>query len=319
MDGLRSLKFGFVCIALFALGIWLPETVFEPLNRHTASMAARLLALCGLDPHLQGITLRQGGFSVRVVSECSVLYAGILFFSFVVAGPGTLRRKAAGLALGIPVLHAINIMRIAAVFALGVAYRPLFELGHVYLGQVLMVICVLAACLTWLGASESGASPGGAGIFLLRFAACSAIPFLLWLPLNPGYVRLTDSVVRWLFSLWNYRLEIPYRHTIYYQTFNLVTFAGLVFASRVSFEARNLRVLASGLALIVGLHIAFRICDVLIASFQSGTAAWLSFWIGLVGQYLAPVLIWRRLLRGEPAGKRRAFAVGPDHGNFTCG
>lgn len=150
--------------------------------------------------------------------------------------------------------------------------------------------------------------PGGAGIFLLRFIACSAIPFLLWLPLNREYVRLTDFVVRWLFSLWNYRLDVPCRYAIYYQTFNLVTFAGLVFASRVPIETRKLRVLASGLALIVGMHIAFRICNVLINSFRSGTAAWLSFWIILVGQYLAPVLIWWLSLRDDPVGKKETCA-----------
>jgi exosortase H (IPTLxxWG-CTERM-specific) len=301
-------KFVVSCLALYALATRLPEAVFEPLNRHTAAMAARLLDLFDMHPLLQGITLRQDEFAVRVVSECSVLYMGILFFSFVVSAPAGLRRKTAGLALGIPVLHAVNIVRIALVFALGVADRRLFDLVHVYFGQVLMVLCVVAACLVWLRAPESGASPGGTGAFLVRFVACSAIPFLLWLPLNREYVRLTDYAVRWLFSLWNCRLEGSLHHAVYYQTFNLVTFTGIVLAGRHFMKRRQLRVVASGLAVIVGLHIAFRICDVLMAAFQSETAAWMSNGISLAGQYLVPVLFLLLLLRGESGRRKESFA-----------
>jgi len=312
-------RFAATFLALQTLTVFFPETAFAPLNHHTAWMAARLLTLCGLPPVLQGNLLGRGSFTVEVVTECSALYMGILFLSFVVAGTATPLRKIAGLALGIPFLHAVNIVRIAWVFALGASDRALFESAHVYFGQVAMVSCVVAVSVAWFRMAVSGSPPGVMPSFLVRLAAFSAISFLLWLPLNTEYVRLIDHAVRWLFRLWGYRLEMVSRHAVYYQTFNLVTLAGLVLAGLPFLKRRMLRVLAPGLLLIVGLHIAGRVCNVMMFAFRNAAAARVFAETILVGQYLVPVLIWLLLLRGEPGGKRRALAVSPDHGNFTCG
>jgi len=298
-----AVTFGICCILLFALATWLPESLFEPLNRHTARMSAYCLGPFGIHPVLQGLTLSQNCFAVKVITECSVLYMGILFFSFVVACPISLGRKLMGLALGIPVLHAGNILRIAAVFAIGLRKQNLFEFVHVYLGQVLMVLFVLAVCMAWLRAASPAAPRFMPAAFLVRFVAFSAIPFLVWLAINKEYVRLTDHLVTALFALFDYRLEIPYQHEIYYQTFNVVTFIGLVLTSRHRVMQRKLTALAAGLAAIVGIQVMFRICNVLMTAFHNEPAIRLSMGISLVGQYLAPVLLWLLLLRGEPGAK----------------
>lgn len=295
-----AITFGICCITLYAMAGWLPESLFEEsLNRHTISIAASFLGLCGYHPVLDGITLSQDGFSVRVITECSVLNMGVLFFSFVVAYPATLRKKLIGLALGIPVLHTGNILRIALVFAIGVKNRLLFEFVHVYVGQVLMVFFVIIVCLTWARATLAVTPPRKPLFFAIRFVAFSSIPFIAWLVFNREYVRLTDHVVRWLFSLFDEQLIIPYQHVIYYQTFNLVTFTGLVLASRIQMAQRKFLLLAAGLVSIVGMHILFRACNVLMTAFQNETAARLSVQVSLAGQYLVPVLLWLLMLRGE--------------------
>lgn len=169
----RVARFGLSCLALFALYAVLPESFFGPLGRHTAAMAARLLAHSRFQPVLAGTTLSRDGFAVEVIPDCTVVPMAILFFSFVVA-----------------------------------------------------------ACMAWLQLSSPEATGGGMAIFVARFAAGSAIPFLLWLLFSGVYVRLTDNVVRGLFALWDVRLRIPYQHAIYYQTFNLVTLFGLFVADR---------------------------------------------------------------------------------------
>ncbi len=261
-------------------------------------MAAYCLNLVGIHPVFYGRTLSQDGFAVSVVTECSTLYMGILFFSFVTAYPAALRQKLIGLPLGIAALHAGNILRIAAIFAIGVKSRGSFELVHVYLGQVLMVLFVLTVCLAWLSAgSEPVARNRDLFAFVIRFFAFSSIPFILWLPLNKEYVKLADQVVTGLFLLFHYRLRIPYQHTIYYQTFNVVTFTGLVFATRLLPLRRKLRMLAVGHAAIFGLHILFRICNVLLTAFHNEPAERIGVGITVCGQYILPVALWLLMIR----------------------
>jgi exosortase H (IPTLxxWG-CTERM-specific) len=287
------IKFLACSIVLYALAIWLPESAFDALNENTARMAAYCLNLVGMHPVLSGRSLSQNGFAVSVITECSALYMGILFFSFVVSYPATLRRKFIGFPLGVAVLQVGNILRIAAVFAIGVQSRGSFELVHVYLGQVLMVLFVLAVCLAWLRIWEEPLTREHDILsFLIRFLAFSSIPFLLWLPLNKEYVKLSDQAVTGLFSLLNYRLWMPYQHAIYYQTFNVVTFTGLVLATRKQPPKWKFQLLAAGLAAIFIMQILFRVCNVLVTAFHNEPAERLGAGISLSGQYLLPVGFW---------------------------
>jgi exosortase H (IPTLxxWG-CTERM-specific) len=299
------LTFVVCACSLFAFSTWLPESAFNRLNENTARMAAHCLRLIGMHPVLSRLTLSQDGFAVSVVTECSTLYMAILLFSFVVAYPAALRQKLIGLPLGIPVLHAGNILRIAAIFAIGVESRNLFEIVHVYLGQILMVLFVLTVCLAWLGAgSEPVPRNRDLFAFVIRFFAFSSIPFLLWLPLNKEYVKLADLVVTGLFWLFHYQLRIPYQHTIYYQTFNVVTFTGLVLATRPPPLKRKLRMLAVGQAAIFVLHILFRVCNVLLTAFHNEPAEKIGVGITVCGQYILPVALWLLMVRNKTAAQK---------------
>ncbi len=273
-------------------------------------MAAYCLNLVGMHPLLYGRTLSQDGFAISVITECSTLYMGILFFSFVVAYPTALRQKLVGLPPGIAVLHAGNILRIAAVFAIGVKSRSLFEVVHVYFGQVLMVLFVLAVCLAWINMSSEEATRNQDLLtFFIRFFAFTSTPFLLWIPLNREYVKLTDHVVTGLFSLFGYRFAMKYQHAIYYQTFNVVTFTGLVLATRTQPLRRRLRTLAVGQTAIFILHIIFRVCNVLIAYFHNEPAERIGAGITICGQYILPLALWVLMVRKgktaiESTGKR---------------
>jgi exosortase/archaeosortase family protein len=234
---------------------------------------------------------------------------GILFFSFVLAYPAPLRLKLTGLPLGMALIHAGNILRIAGLFVIGVQSHALFEVTHVYFGQVLMVLFVLAVCLGWLKVC-SNSKPGllmpetepltrerDLFSFLIRLFAFTGVAFLLWLPLNKEYVKLADQVVTPLFSLFNYRLAIPYQHAIYYQTFNVVTFTGVVLATRIKPRTRKFGMFVAGFAVIFILHVLFRVCSVLISAFHNEPAERLAAAISICGQYILPMALWLLMVR----------------------
>jgi hypothetical protein len=159
---------------------------------------------------------------------------------------------------------------------------------------------IIAACFAWFHLIQRQRQPLKNVTFLIRFGVCSTFLFLVWFVFNVAYVKLTDDhVVRWLFSLINYRLEIPYGHMVYYQTFNLVIFIGLVMASGVRVLRRNIRIVAGGLAIIVGMHILVRACNVLATAFGMEGAVRISGTIYSIGQYMVPILLWLIIIRND--------------------
>ncbi len=308
-------KFCGTCLVLLSLAVLLPESTWQPLNLHTATMANRLLGMCGMHPVQNGTILGQGGFNVQIISDCTVLYMAILLFSFILSSPAGIYYKFMGLVACIASLHAINIVRIAGVYALGVAYSQFFEITHVYIGQIVMVILVILACLLWLHMLEPDAiSRRGTTTFLIRLMTYTGILFLFWLMLNKDYVRLTDTIVLLLFSLFDYHLRFTYQHVIYAQTFNLVIFSALMLAMRDMPLKKRIKMSACGLVLIVSLHIVFRICNVLMFLRPSGnmTAFRVSQLIFLSGEYLLPVCAWlflQQKIFGRTPAQRVSFQL----------
>jgi exosortase H (IPTLxxWG-CTERM-specific) len=290
--------------------VLLPDSALAPLCRHTAAMTARLLALSGLAPSVTATVVTRAGFSVDIVPECTFLGPAILFCAFVLTAPVPTRRRIAGLLAGLPLLHLLNLLRIAAVFAIGLQWQGLFDAFHVYLGQVFMILAVLALSLGWL--RQAGYErPHGGVPFLLRALFCTIPLFLIWLRFNGTYVRLDDVIVRGLFTLFGYRLIIPYEHTLYYQTFNLVTFAALVLASRRSSLPGKLVVLTIGTLVLMTGHLIMRVCNVFMTGFGMEAALRPATFIAAVGQYLLPVLLWLLLFGWSRSSAKPAADSSP--------
>lgn len=221
---------GFSLLSFILVGS-LPESCFTTLNHVTAHIAGLCLALFGEHPETAGDLISLNGFRVWIVTECTALYGSILFGAFIFSSPASLKSRLVGLLDGIPLLVMVNTLRIALITMTGANSPSLFEAAHVYLGQVVMAIIVIAACLTWLHLIHPQRPPLKTITFFIRFGVFSTLLFLVWFVFNVDYVRLTDDqVVRRLFSFKDVQLEIPYEHMIYYQTFDIVTFIGLVMA-----------------------------------------------------------------------------------------
>ena len=74
------------------------------------------------------------------IDECSAIFVFILFSSFVLAYPTSLKNKAIGQIFGIPSLFVVNTLHLAVVFLAGLWRPDLFEHVHVYLWQTIEVI-----------------------------------------------------------------------------------------------------------------------------------------------------------------------------------
>lgn len=286
------LRFALLSV-LFLLAAIRLEPYLGPLHRFTARLSGALLSWFGLAPRIAGDIVTLSGFSVRIVTECTPLYPILLYASFLFARPASWRRRLPALVVGVGVLTLANALRIALVTAIGLRVPWLFDLAHVYLGQVAMLMLTLGASLWWLRRSDG---PSVAS-FAIRATAWATVLFLPWLSVNVRYVELLDVLVAALFSLAmpQYLLITPRPFAIYNHTFAVPLFLSLILSVRGTGAARRCLGGAAGVLALAGWHAMFRVSHVVWTAQKVPEIEPLHQAIYLLGQFLIPFLIWMRI------------------------
>ena len=269
----------------------IPETWFEPLNRLTALLVGDIIRLLAMEPVVRGTYISTGGFSVNVIAECSAVQLMALYTAFIFAFPAARSEKWAGWAAGTVLLFTLNITRIAAVTLIGRQSATLFELAHVYLGQLGMLLAMIVICLLWCHWITDSDRIDGPAQFFLRFLLFSSLPFLLWIHLNRLYIGAIDAMICWIFNLYSLHLVMPRTHNIYYQTFSLVALFGLLMAVKGAGLSLRLCWIAPGLVVLTLFQIAFRLCNVWITAFQIGWMTPVSQIVYNVCVYVLPLIV----------------------------
>ncbi|HEX7878360.1 MAG TPA: archaeosortase/exosortase family protein, partial [Candidatus Eisenbacteria bacterium] len=119
-----------------------------------ASIAAALLRLAGQPVVRKGLLLNGNGFACEVGEGCNGFVALTLAAAAVLAWPVSWRRRLTGLLWMLPLVLALNVLRIAGLWWVG-RHRPdWFDLAHVYVGQVVVVVGTVAAWGIWLSWNE---------------------------------------------------------------------------------------------------------------------------------------------------------------------
>jgi archaeosortase B (VPXXXP-CTERM-specific) len=99
---------------------------------------------------LTGSVVGFGGFTVEIIEECTAVYEILIFAAAVLAFPTSWRKRGLGLAMGIPLLYAINLLRIAVLIAVG-HFRPsLFDFMHLYFWQATLILMITSVWLLWI-------------------------------------------------------------------------------------------------------------------------------------------------------------------------
>lgn len=106
-------------------------------------------AIGGFPVHKMGTIMGSGSFEVDVAPACSGAVPTSIYLSAVFAYPTTWRARWLGTAIGIGVIQLVNVIRVTALFLIGLFFNEIFHDTHVYVAQALVVCVAVALWLYW--------------------------------------------------------------------------------------------------------------------------------------------------------------------------
>lgn len=151
-SGRFALKYALIAGALFAIYAF-PFELFGAKQDWLAGYLAAYARLAGavLGVFESGIVVSGsqigGRFSMEIVRNCDAIEINILFVSAVLAFPAPWQRRTIAAALGLLSLVALNVLRICALYFVGVHAPERFAVVH---EQIFPLLLVLAAALGFL-------------------------------------------------------------------------------------------------------------------------------------------------------------------------
>jgi exosortase/archaeosortase family protein len=129
-----------VAAGIAQLAAWMSFAILKPLG-----------LIVGFDISRSGTILGSGHFEVDVSPACSGAVPAMIYLAAIFAFPTTWRAKMIGAALGMAVIHFVNLVRVIALFLIGLYFHTLFHETHVYIAQALVVAIAVATWLYWAG------------------------------------------------------------------------------------------------------------------------------------------------------------------------
>ncbi|MEW6270725.1 MAG: exosortase H, partial [Thermodesulfobacteriota bacterium] len=123
----------------------------EPASRAVAVLTSWPLRLLG-DVAAQGDELSFDGFRAVVVEACNGVLPTLIYCAAVLAFPSRWRDKAIGVAIGVPAILLVNVVRVASLMVLGAHWPSLFERMHIFVWQTLVIALAMAVWIYWVEA-----------------------------------------------------------------------------------------------------------------------------------------------------------------------
>lgn len=154
MDRPRTLfliRFGVLIAVLYTAIALEPvdRAVVAPFTRGVTAVAGWLLQATGEPVVRTGTLLRTGGFAADVKNGCNGIEATLLLVAAMLAFPAPWRTKIAGLAAGVVLIQALNLIRVTSLVILGRDYPHLFETFHVTVWQVVIFLLTIGMFAIW--------------------------------------------------------------------------------------------------------------------------------------------------------------------------
>jgi exosortase H (IPTLxxWG-CTERM-specific) len=118
--------------------------------RANAWLAGLVLRGLGQHTEVHDVTIRAAQFTVSVRRGCDAVEPAWFFCAAILAFPSPWRRKLAPLAVGIPVLLVLNLVRITSLFFIGSYLPSFFEPAHLEVWPAVFIVLALVLWVGWI-------------------------------------------------------------------------------------------------------------------------------------------------------------------------
>ncbi|MCB0517512.1 MAG: archaeosortase/exosortase family protein [Lewinellaceae bacterium] len=146
---------GFIgCMVLFYLFYYssLYKNFLElPFLHLQANIGNALLHLLGHDTQVAGTSIASKDFSVDVKNGCDGLEAIAILVSGILIFPASFKLKMPGLLWGVGTLLVLNLLRIAALYLIGLNFsKEVFEIAHIQGGFIVFTMISVLLLFVWI-------------------------------------------------------------------------------------------------------------------------------------------------------------------------
>lgn len=106
---------------------------------HAVAWACSLVGISALVGPDRVVWFENGAFSYTIIDECTAVVLILIYLAAVLAYPATARQRAIGLAIGVPSLFLLNLVRLVTLAWIGLHAPNLFEAIHVFWWQAFLI------------------------------------------------------------------------------------------------------------------------------------------------------------------------------------
>lgn len=291
-----SALFIFTCAIAYLAVNFMPLSVHEKINTHTARITSYLLKLLTIEVTTRSALLLHHDFSVKIITECTGLYVMILFAAFSLTFPASFKSKVTGIPAGLGILYLANLIRLVILFMVGLMWRTAFDYAHVYLGQLFMFLATITVSLLWLRyATDIETNDSPIGLFF-RVIAYTFPLIILWFVISKPYVASLLNVSKFILSLFtdnaihtNKQLRL-FPHT--FDTFNIVIFWSLVLSTHALNHSQKRIAFLSGSLVLSVTHLLVRLFKSSAVLFHLKSSFFLSILFLVLNQWIFPFMLW---------------------------
>lgn len=135
---------------IFGIAPGVRRAIIQPYTVFLADAVAAVLNLFGEGARADGATVISSRFSISIAMGCDGVEPMCLFIAGVLAFPAPWRARFLGLALGVPIIHLINLARLVMLYYAGVVMPSVIDEIHVYVAQTIVILLSTALLIFWL-------------------------------------------------------------------------------------------------------------------------------------------------------------------------
>lgn len=128
---------------------WFRQHVFPAYLSLNASTAAAMLNLLGERVTATGSTIVSSQHALSILRGCDAIEPTALFVAAALAFPVSWRKRGLAVLIGVPVLAALNLVRIISLYYAKALAPELFEVIHVDVWQSAFVLAVMLLWMVW--------------------------------------------------------------------------------------------------------------------------------------------------------------------------